>query len=71
MPLFLVGNEFCQHFAYAKPASLSAFLCCALLRISVGKLSTAKKGGQPLVAGVCFSKLTDKLFSEPFCLYKK
>ena len=55
-----------QHFAYAKPASLSALLCCAFLRIKVGKLSTAKMGGQPLVAGVCFSKLTDKLFPKLF-----
>ena len=86
--LFLVGNKFrrhfayakqlccpCssgafQHFAYAKPASLSALLCCALLRIPVWELSTAKKGGQPLAVGVCFSKLTDWGFPNPSAVSK-
>ena len=68
--LFLVGNEFRRHFAYAKQ------LCCpcssgAFLRIKYGKLSTAKTGGQPFIAGVCISKLTDKSFPIPFRNLKK
>ena len=63
--LFLVGNKFHRNFAYAKQ------LCCPcssgfLLRISVGEQGTAKIGGQPFMAGVCFSKLTDWSFPKPF-----